>query len=350
MSTSKLGSAELQAFFSNTAQMVSVGVQTDEAVHLLISTAETDRLRTAAQAVYAALIGGASLSAAMQAAGCFPAQATGLVAAGEETGHLEDTLRTLAISYEEQDRLFAKLRAAIGYPCALLCVLSVILAFTVAAILPVFLNVYDSLAGGAAAATSGLAAAGIIIGWATLIVTLVCTVFALVAFALSRTPAGRERLMGTLGRMPFARRAFGDWALAQFTSALAVYTAAGLNVDDAVGRALATVENPELRARVTLAHRSMVEPVRANGLVQAFASFQVLSPQHIRQLTFGMRSGRVDEVLVELSEEFFQDAINSFDGLVDKVEPVLAGFVTVAVGAALIAVMLPLVDIMGTIG
>lgn len=350
MSRSKLGSAELQAFFSNTAQMVSVGVQTDEAVHLLISTAETDGLRRAAEAVYAALIKGASLSAAMEAAGCFPAQATGLVAAGEETGHVEDTLRTLAISYEEQDRLFAKLRAAIGYPCVLLCALSVILAFTVAAILPVFLSVYDSLAGGAAAATSGLVTAGVIIGWAALIVTLACTVCALVAFALSRTPSGRERLMGTLGRLPFARRAFDDWALAQFTSALAVYTAAGLNVDDAVGRALATVENPRLRARVTLAHRSMVEPVRANGLVQAFASFQVLSPQHIRQLTFGMRSGRVDEVLVELSEEFFQDAINSFDALVDKVEPALAGFVTVAVGAALIAVMLPLVDIMGTIG
>ncbi len=350
MADTKLSSAELRAFFENVALMLSVGVQTDEAVHLLLESTDDGALRRCAQRVYTALIEGDALSAAMQQTGSFPAYAVSLVAAGEGTGRTESVLRQLAGYYDEEERLFAKVRASIGYPCVLLCVLSAILAFTVAAILPVFLGVYESMAGGLAASSYGMVGAGMVIGWVALGLTLVLTVLALVAFASSRTPTGRERLMRTLGKMPFARAAFSRLALSRFTSALAVYTAAGMNVDDAVGEALRTVEDAALRAKVAAAYGSMTESVRASSLPQAFAAAGVFDAQHIRTLTFGLRTGRVDDVLTELADGFFDEAIDGFDAMVDRVEPALAGFTTVAVGATLIAVMLPLIGIMGTIG
>lgn len=349
MADTRLSSAELRTFFQDVALMLSVGVQADEAVHMLLDSAD-GALRSAAERVYSALVQGERLSAAMQGTGAFPAHAVELVAAGERTGRTESVLRQLAEYYGEEERLFAKVRASIGYPCALLCVLSAILAFTVAAILPVFLGIYDTMAGGLAASSFGMVQVGIVIGWAALIATLVLTVLALAALASSRTAAGRDHLMRTLGKMPFARDAFYQLALSRFCAALAVYTAAGMNTDEAVGQALQTVENPALRAKVATAYGSMTEPVRASSLPQAFAAAGVLDAQHIRTLTFGLRTGRIDDVLAELSSGFFDDAIDAFDALVDRVEPALAGFVTVAVGATLIAAMLPLIGIMGTIG
>ncbi len=61
------------------------------------------------------------------------------------------------------------------------------------------------------------------------------------------------------------------------------------------------------------------------------------------------RSGSVDEVLGHLSDIFFDDANAQLDSAVDTIEPTLAAFLTVAVGATLIAVMLPLIGIMGSI-
>lgn len=350
MAETKLSSAELRVFFENVALMLAVGVQTDEAVHMLAESAEDSTLRSKSQLVYSELIQGKRLSAAMQDCDAFPAYAIKLVAAGERTGRTESTLRSLAEYYDEEERLFSKVHASIGYPCVLLCVLSVILAFTVAAILPVFLNVYESMAGGLASSSYGMVQVGMVIGWVALGITLLLTVVALIAFALSRTTNGRAKLMRTLGKMPFARDAFYSLALSRFASALSVYTASGMNIDDAVGEALATVEHDGLRVKVATAYGSMIEPVRASGLSTAFASAEVFDAQHIRMLTFGMRTGRIDDVLAELSEDFFQEAIEGFDAMVDKVEPALAGFVTVAVGATLIAVMLPLIGIMGTIG
>ena len=63
-----------------------------------------------------------------------------------------------------------------------------------------------------------------------------------------------------------------------------------------------------------------------------------------------MRSGSTEETLAQLSNTFFDDAVLQIDRALDRVEPVLAAFLTIAVGATLIAVMLPLIGIMGSIG
>ena len=67
-------------------------------------------------------------------------------------------------------------------------------------------------------------------------------------------------------------------------------------------------------------------------------------------LVVGTRSGSMETVLASLSDTFFDDSIARIDGLIDSVEPTLAAFLTVSVGATLIAVILPLVGIMGSIG
>jgi type IV pilus assembly protein PilC len=55
-------------------------------------------------------------------------------------------------------------------------------------------------------------------------------------------------------------------------------------------------------------------------------------------------------MLSRLSTIFFDDALESIDRIIDHVEPLFAGFLTITVGATLIAVMLPLIGIMRSIG
>ena len=83
---------------------------------------------------------------AMPAVGVFPRYAVDMVRVGENAGRTEEVLRALGVYYDEEDRLFAKIRSSVGYPAALLCVMSIILAFTVIVILPVFEDVYVSIA------------------------------------------------------------------------------------------------------------------------------------------------------------------------------------------------------------
>ena len=80
------------------------------------------------------------------------------------------------------------------------------------------------------------------------------------------------------------------------------------------------------------------------------ADFGIFSPLYQRLLEVGSRSGTTEEVLGQLAGTFFDDAMVQIDRAMDLIEPVFAVFLTVAIGITLIAVMLPLIGIMGSIG
>ena len=69
-----------------------------------------------------------------------------------------------------------------------------------------------------------------------------------------------------------------------------------------------------------------------------------------RMLMSGARSGNLDQVLARLAQVFSEDANMRMGRIIDSVEPVLAGFLPVSVGITLLAVMLPLIGILTSIG
>jgi len=98
------------------------------------------------------------------------------------------------------------------------------------------------------------------------------------------------------------------------------------------------------------ATESMVDLNSPRSLAQAISEFEIFEPLYARMLNVGMRSGSTEETLAQLSGTFFDDAVLQMDRLLNLVEPAFSAFLTIAVGATLIAVMLPLIGIMGAIG
>lgn len=373
-----LSGGEVSSFCEGIAIMLAAGIQTDEAVHMLSENMGDTPLHRACDEVYRGLVSGRGLAASMRAAGdagadgavgdpgagrgpaagtgreaadpVFPAYAVALVEIGERSGRLENVLRSLAVYYDEEERVFAKLRASIGYPAAPLCVMSVILAFTVIGILPVFLGVYDELAGGLAGGSFAAVGAAVAVGWVALVLTLAVTACALVGSAAVRTPRGQAHILALLERLPVTRPAMYRLALSRFSAAASAYLASGADSNTAMREALRVVDHPVLHERLERAHDAMVDPARALSLSQAVTEFGVFEPVYARMLAIGSRAGSVDGVLERLSATFFDDAVTQIDRAVDAVEPALAALLTVAVGATLISVMLPLVGMMGAIG
>ncbi len=343
-------SETVSAFCNGVAVMLAAGIQVDEAVGMLADGTTDAFTSQLFSEVYAELADGASLAFALASTGAFPEHAVSMVDVGEKSGRLEQVLSSLAAYYEEEGRMFAKMRASVGYPAALLCLMSVIVAFTVWAVLPTFEGVYASLAGSLTAGSFGAVEASIVIGWIALVATLACTAAALAAVILGATADGRQRLVRILAVLPWTRGAVYELDLSRFVSCLAIYVAAGSNTDDAMGDALATVTDRRLRAQLVHAHKLMLDVSEPRSLNQAVAEVGLLQPVYARMLAVSSRSGSLDQSLGELSALLFSEAVQGLDAAIDGVEPALAALVTVAVGATLVSVMLPLVGIMGSIG
>ena len=345
-----LESGAISAFCSSVATMLAAGVQTDEAVHMLAENREQSEFKRVCDAVYSKVVEGSNLADAMEATGAFPAYATETVRVGEASGRTERVLRSLGRYYDSEGRAFAKLRNSVGYPAALLCIMSIILAFTVIIILPVFEDVYVSMAGSLTDGSSGAVGVSVAIGWVALGITLICAIVAVGAAIACRSEAGRIAVMHLMEKFPATRPAMEQLAVSRFASALAAYTASGINTDEAMRRAIEVVEHEGLKAKATAAYGLMIDAESPRSLAQAISEAEVFEQIHARLLTIGTRSGSLDAALDRLSANFFDDAILQIDAAIDNIEPALAAFLTIAVGATLISVMLPLIGIMGSIG
>ena len=350
MADKLLESSALSAFCGSVATMLSAGIQTEEAVLMLAENRERSRFQEVCNSMYDQLVAGQPFSQAMRASEGFPRYAVDMAATGERSGHLEEVLRNLELYYDEEDRMFAKLRSSVGYPAALLVIMAVILLFTVLFILPVFAGVYENLAGSLASQSFISIGVSTGIAWAAFVLTVVCAIVALYLSLSTRSENGRARVMRLFEKVPMTRRAMYQLALSRFTAALATFVSSGITSEEAMTNAIQTVDHDVLKARLEKARDAMVDLDNPRSLAQALGENDVFEPLYARMLNVGMRSGSSDETLSQLSQTFFDDAVTQIDHSLDHVEPVLAAFLTIAIGATLVAVMLPLIGIMGSIG
>lgn len=350
MSAKMLESSALSAYCESIALMLAAGIQTDEAVHLLGDNMQDLYFKESCDAVYRELITGKSLAAAMRETQRFPAYSIDMVAAGEKTGRLEEVLLGLSRYYDEEDRLFSKIKNAIGYPAALLGIMSIILLFTVVFILPVFISVYENLSGDLTTGSFSFVNVSVVIGWVALAITLLCAIAILICTSMLRTQNGSIKVIAALERMPYARRPLQQLALSRFTSALSIFIASGIDTNASMQEAIKMCEHKKLRKQLEAVQREMIDLDHPKSLAQAMYDNDVFEPIYARMLVIGTRTGSLEVVLQRLADTSFDDSLTQIDRFIDSVEPALAAFLTVSVGATLISVMLPLIGIMGSIG
>ncbi len=350
MANKLLESGAISAFCGSVATMLSAGIQTEEAVHLLTENREGSYFKDVCDKACAELVAGSGLADAMDATGAFPAYAVNMVRVGEASGRTDRVLRSLSSYYGAESRLFAKLQSSVSYPAAMLCVMAAVLAFTVVVILPVFQDVYADIAGSLTSGSFSSVSASLAIGWVAFAVVLAAAVAALVLAARARSEAGRIKVTKFFEKLPATHDALYQLALSRFTAALSAFVASGVHDERAMEQASEAVDHAELVEKIGAARASMVDPDNPRSLAQAISENQIFEPVYSRMLLVGTRSGSTDDVLNSLSDVFFDDAAAQLDAVLDVVEPLLAVFLTIAVSATLIAVMLPLVGIMGSIG
>lgn len=349
MAEKLLESSAISAFCSSVATMLAAGVQTDEAVHMLSEHREESNFKRVCDHLYSKLTQGNDLAEAMKSSGAFPDYAVEMVRVGEKSGRTERVLRSLGHYYESEHRTYAKLQNSVGYPAALLCVMSVILLFTVIWILPIFTDTYANMSGSLTSGSFGMVGVSLVIGWVALAVVLIATIATLVLWGLAHSPQGRIKVSTFFEKIPVTKKAMYQLALSRFTNALSTYVASGVQEEAAMQQAMDTVSHPALRAKLGTALSSMNDLDNPRSLGQAIAENEIFEPIYGRMLLVYTRSGSTDEVLANLSDIFFNDANDQLDSAIDSIEPQLAAFLTVAVGATLIAVMLPLIGVMSSI-
>ena len=347
MKQTLLNDLELSLFCENLSMMLGAGIPSSEALELLCEDMEPGPFQEGVRRVLDCLEETHSLPGALRAAGCFPSYLSDMVEVGEIAGRTEQVLKRLAVYYEGQDALQKKLRSAVVYPTVMLVLMTAVMLFLVFEVLPVFSGVYAQLAGDLTGSSVGYMSVAKGVAWAVLVITLVLAVLLLVGLQMMKRPRGLQRLAALAQRLPLTKGVAYQVSLARFTSALSTFLASGVDTDRAMAVSSEMVDHPLLRAKLTRCRERMET---GEGLAQAIYAEKVFPSLYARMLVSGFQSGSGEESLARLTRLFAEESDRQIDGALSTVEPGLAAFLTLSVGVILLAVMLPLIGIMGAIG
>jgi len=348
MKKQKLDNLGVSAFCESMAMMLHSSIQTDEAIGLLQQSGkkETGVLEQALGTMKEKVEEGFGLHIAMKESGVFPQYALQMVETGEKSGHLEDILFRLARYYAEQKTITEKLKNAVTYPAAMLVLIIAVLLVMLTMVLPSFTDVYNSLTGSLAASAYRYITWAYVFCWIAL-AAMVLLATLLVGGLLLWNNGKKELVEKLLYRVPLCRSILETMGMFRFTSALTTFIAAGEMQDDAVLESLPMTDCPPVEAKLK---RCVTHMEEGHSISQAAYEEELFEPVYGRMLLAGERSGSMEAVLQKLTNLLEENCTALVDRLVGIVDPLLSGVLMVTVGMSLLAVMLPLIGMMNSIG
>jgi len=325
------------------ATMVSSGLPILKALSILEQQTESKVLASAVGAVRADIEGGSSLSAALaRHPKVFSDLYVAMVKSGEAGGVLEAVLERLAANLEREVTLRGKVKSAMTYPIVVAGFVSIIFMAMLLFIVPQFKSIYSSLGGKLPFLTQFLLKISDLVKHYFLIIGAIFVGAVFLIRRYIKTEPGHVQWDKLKLRLPVFGSLFRKTALARFARTLSVLNKSGVPILQGLDVVTGTVNNRVVSAAVQDVQKSVSQ---GESLAKPLARHSIFPPMVVQMLAVGEETGALDTMLEKVAAFYDDEVSSTVDSLTSLIEPVMIFFVGGAVGIAVIALYLPMFNI-----
>lgn len=328
--------------------LLQAGVSTGDSLHIMSDDENRKEYGRLFGVMAEKADNGQPLDAIMEEEGVFPKYASNLVSAGTETGRLAECLKSLAAYYRRRVSIEEQLRTAILHPVFLLVVMIVIITVLMTKVVPVFNKVYLQMGQGLTGIGGTLFRIGQILDSAVPFLTMILFVilFLLVMFSISNS--FREKMLDTWYGVSDIRGVLGKINRAKFSYGMHISISSGLHIEDIlIISKLLVYSSPKMIKRI---ERSLEDIDSGISLSESLSNNKLLSVADCRLIEAGYRSGNIGIVIEQIAKRLADEAQRDLSNWVASIEPTLVMITSTVIGTILLAVMIPLINIMSALG
>ncbi|CQR48016.1 Type II secretion system protein F [Paraliobacillus sp. PM-2] len=334
-------------FLRQFATLINAGITLVETTNILQEQTQSKALKKALKQVQLSLEEGTSLSDAFGAfPRLFPELLRSMVKAGEVSGNLDDIMNQMANYYEKQYQLKQKIITALTYPIVVGFIAIVITVFLLAVIVPVFTNMFLSFDQEIPAYTAFVLRISDIVQtyWWVLLLGLILV--AIVIKLLYRNPNIAYMFDGLKLRVPIFGKFTQKAILARMTQTLSSLLNSAVPILQAVTITENVIENKVIKQVLSDAKTSLE---RGESLATPMKTHWVFPKLITQMIIVGERTGSVDAMLKKVSNFYEQELNESSDKLKALIEPIMIIFLSLVVGAIVLAIIIPMFNLFETI-
>lgn len=337
------GNDALAVWTRQLAGLVGAGLPLERALSTLSQEAETPRQRDLVSALREEVNAGATFAKALaQHPREFSAIYLAVIAAGEQSGHLDMVLESLAEDLQTQQALRNKLLAATLYPAIVSVVALLIVFFLLTYVVPQVAQVFSSNQQALPWLTTFMLGLSALVQALWLWVLLLVAVGFWVLRLALRQSDFRQRFDAAWLQLPLVGRLSRGYNAARFASTLAMLAAAGVPILKALQAASDTLSNAAMRRDAQEAYAMVREGAPLASALAQHARFPRLLVMFAR---LGEQTGTLPTMLqrtaLQLGEEVQRRALQ----IATILEPLLIVVMGAVVMLIVLAVMLPIIQL-----
>ena len=327
--------------------MIDAGLPLNQALEILASQADNKALQKTLFELRQSIEGGSSFSDALgEHPNVFSDLYVNMVAAGEVGGILDVILLRLAAFMEKNDALARKIKGAMVYPGVIMGVAVAAVAILLIVVIPTFQSMFEG--------------AGVPLPGPTLFVIwmsetlqakwwLILAVIAGLVFAFRqyyKTDQGQLVMDRLFLRSPVFGNLLRKTAVARFTRTLGTLVASGVSILEGLEITAKTAGNRVIHDAVMESRSSIAggetisEPLKRSG---------VFPPMVVQMIHVGEQTGGLDEMLSKIADFYDEEVDAAVEALLAAMEPIMIVFLGTIVGGMIVAMYLPIFDMMNAV-
>ncbi len=338
---------DISRFTRQFATMIGAGLPMVQCLDILSAQTESKELAKIIRQVKEGVQGGATLSEALaRHPKVFDALYTNMVEAGELGGALDAILVRLALYREKADKLVRKVKGAMIYPSVVAFVAAAVTIGMLAFIVPVFARMFGGLNADLPGPTlvvllishflqsnflylffGALGLAGLFLWW-------------------KRTPGGALMFDKILLKTPVFGNLVRKSSVARFTRTLSTLLASGVSILDALEITAKTAGNLVVANAI---NHSVVAIAEGDTITGPLKETGVFPPMVTQMISVGEKTGGLDDMLSKIADFYDDEVDDAVTALTSIIEPIIIVLMGIVIGGIMIAMYLPMFDIIGKI-
>ena len=336
-------SAKDMAIFCRQFQSIlRAGVPVSQVLSMLGQQTENKKLAVAIRDMQASIEKGETLAGSMRKhPKIFSGMLINMIAAGEESGNLEESFRQMEVWFDKAKKTKAAVGKAMVYPCVLIAVMIVVLIVMMVKIIPSFMKTFEEMNMELPLPTQWVMAASnwFVDWWWAVVIGLVVLVIG--GFLFNKTNKGKHFFGWLTRKIPVVKGLVIRSACATFCRTLSLLLGSGLSLTDSLDMVAMNMSNIYFREAVQTVRAMVSEGWSINGSMRDTGLF----PPMVYNLTgIGEETGDLQGMLDKTAEYYDDEVEDSTQKLLSLMEPAIMLFLAVFVVILVLAIFLPMLN------
>lgn len=344
----QLKKSEVTRLTRQLSVLLSSGITIDEAIESIREQIDDKRLNRVFESVLKMIQSGQDVYKSFSAyAMYFNDLFVSLVYAGEISGTLDNSFERIATFREKTEEIKKKLKTALAYPILVLIVSALVLLILITYIIPIFSSMYANFGLELPVLTRHVVNTSNWLKEYYLSIIAALSILGILLFWILKADNTRLIVNKFALKAPLIKSINLKYASANFGRTLGVLLSSGVPLVKALKISINTISNSYIKYRLNKVSEDLAEGL---SLSDSLKRSGVLPKTVIRMTAAGESTGRLGEMLLKTADFYDNEVKNDISTITSLIEPIIILILGLVVGFILIAMYLPLFELIGQMG